>query len=304
MEYVADHIDKLNEYTDDLESKIEIIKDENMSTEVTLPTRHDYSTEALKKALFKRANSHWTARYTLPAVGGIALFGFVTSSFLTVIFPIIVVLGVGGAMWVYNAIINATTFERTYYKGLQDRITEQSNIKRKDLKKNLLIYNCQDGARQLVQFQKKLDTLIDILQLKFDEGLVTYQRYNGIAQEVFLSGIDNLSNIVIAYKTIESVDIDYIKSKLAKLDRKRDSGDTTTQKEYDALMRAKQSYDDQQKKIRFLLSENTTALVEIDQTTVAISNIEKSKNNEASVDMEDSMNQLQQLAERSQIYSR
>lgn len=303
IKYVSDYIDKLNEAERQLEPKLETVNLQTMATNSNLPTRQDYSQTAIKKALFQKANSHWTARYTLPTAGGIALFGFVSSSW-AVILPIVLVLAVGASMWVYHVFVNAHNFEMNYLKGLQDRIDTETTTRRKDLKQNLLIYGCEDGARQLVQFQNKLNTLLDILKLKFDENQMTYKRYYGISQEVFLSGIDNLTKIVIAYKTLESVDITHINSRLKSLARQDPSKDLVLQKEYDALMRAKDSYGDQKSKIRILLSENTSALVEIDQTTVAISNIEKSKNNEASVDMENSMNQLQELAERSHIYSR
>lgn len=75
-------------------------------------------------------------------------------------------------------------------------------------------------------------------------------------------------------------------------------------KELDALLRSKESYGKLKNRIDEILAENETALTQIDQTTISISEITRNKNNEGQVDMENSMKALEEMAVRSTYYSR
>ncbi|MFV2014533.1 MAG: hypothetical protein ACC656_03840, partial [Candidatus Heimdallarchaeota archaeon] len=206
--------------------------------------------------------------------------------------------------WVYVIFIDSKNFKTKYVKQLQDAINTQIEEKRKDLKRNLLKNGCSQGAKQLIQFKNKFETLIDILQTKFYKGQLTYQRYYGTAQEVYLSGIDNLNSVVMSYKALESIDTAYMKKRLTYIQTKNYQNDIHLKKEFDAIKRAVDTFENQNEKIKALLAENITALVQIDETTIAISQITRTKNNEAQIDMENSMNALVDLAKRSQLYSR
>ncbi|MCK7532840.1 MAG: hypothetical protein MZV63_18290 [Marinilabiliales bacterium] len=60
---------------------------------------------------------------------------------------------------------------------------------------------------------------IEILNVKFpDKNQLTYNRYYTIAQEVFLSGIDNLNEVLLIHKTLDAIDMDYIERSLQRLE--------------------------------------------------------------------------------------
>lgn len=272
-------------------------------TKDKIPTSQDFTQKAIKKALMDTALDHWSFRYSLPAIAGTgivgALFGFSYPIFLVMLG----ILGGTASSFVYNTLFRGQTFEKEYVENLHKIIDKHTEEKRKNLKEDLLEFKNLHGARQLEQFDQKFEVLVEVLNQKFDSSQLTYQRYYGIAKEVYLSGIDNLNRIMIASKTMNSIDLDYIDTTLKEVSRK-DQNNMAVKKEVEALQRSRESYSNLKNKIDEILAENEAALTQIDQTTIAISEITRSKNNEAQMGMENSMQALEEMAMRSTYYSR
>lgn len=268
-----------------------------------LPTSKDFTQGAIKKALINTALEHWTFRYSLPAIAGIviigALFGFTYLVFLTMLGIAAVSVG----FFVINTLFKGPTFEKQYIEYLHRIMDEHTHEKLKHLKEDLLELGSKHAALQLDQFLQKFTILVEVLNQKFDESQLTYQRYYSIAKEVYLSGIDNLNHIVISLKTLKSIDLNYISASLKEIEKK-DKNNMAVKKEMEALLRSQESYETIKKRIDETLAENEAALTQIDQTTIAISEINRSKNNQAQLDMENSMKALEEMALRSTYYSR
>lgn len=272
------------------------------STGGHVPTVYDFSPEAIRRALKRHARGHWTLRYSamllvLSALAG-GLFGFSELVFTA----IVGVIGLGGLSWVYNCYIQADNFEYRYVEQLQSAIQEQTERKRERLKEDLIEHECPDGAQQLDKFQAKFDSLTELLGDKLDTGELTYQRYLGIAQEVFLSGIDNLAAAVSALKSISEIDVEYINEHLKRLRDSADPGDPEIQKEIEPLETRLGMRQNQLDKIKHLLLENERAMTHLDETTVAIADMDTG-GGEAKVDMENSMKALAEITQRAQRYS-
>ncbi|HAZ03593.1 MAG: hypothetical protein A2W95_02695 [Bacteroidetes bacterium GWA2_40_14] len=272
-------------------------------TKNKIPTSQDFTQKAIKKALMDTALDHWSFRYSLPAIAGTgivgALFGFSYPIFLVMLG----ILGGSASSFVYNTLFKGQTFEKKYVENLHKIIDKHTEEKRKNLKEDLLEFKNLHGARQLEQFDQKFEVLVEVLNQKFDSSQLTYQRYYGISKEVYLSGIDNLNRIMIASKTMNSIDLDYIDTTLKEVSKK-DQNNMAVKKEMEALQRSRESYYNLKNKIDEILAENEAALTQIDQTTIAISEITRSKNNEAQMGMENSMQALEEMAMRSTYYSR
>ena len=268
-----------------------------------VPSSYDFTPQAINKALRKHASGHWTVRYSIPVfLGGVvfgALFGFTYTVFLI----LLGIIGLGIASWIIQFYFKAKTFKNKYTTFLHNLLQKQTDKKRTNLKKNLLDMKCDQGAKQMDQFQHKFDTLVEILNTKFDESQLTYSRYYGIAQEVFLSGIDNLTSILMALKTLKSIDINYINERLLALDKEKDKS-LPIQKEYDALQRSLGSHKEQEELVKELLAENESAMTQIDEATIAISKIERTLDKEGEIDMENSMKSLQEMTHRTKDYNR
>ena len=143
---------------------------------------------------------------------------------------------------------------------------------------------------------------IEILDLKFpDKNQLTYNRYYTIAQEVFLSGIDNLNEVLLIHKTLDAIDMDYIDRSLQRIkDREQDAA---TKREQSSLLQSKQNYQDQQEDIKNLMAQNEEALSKLDEAIVQVQDIKRSANNEGQLDMEASMEQLHRMSQQSYKFS-
>lgn len=274
-----------------------------LPSNIKIPTSRDFAPQAIKNALLRYANNHWIFRYSIPLfLGSIlfsVLFGFSYFKFLL----ILSIFGIGLSSWIINFFVRSDKFKISYVEQLNNLIKEHTEQKLKELRENLKKHKDNQAARQLEQFIKKIEILIDILKHKFDEDSLTFQRYYGIAQEVYLSGIDNLSDILMAHKTIESIDLNYINDRINAIGAKNQTGNAV-KKELDALHRSLESHKEQEIKIQDLIAENEMALSQMDETTISISEISKSKDRQAQIDMENSMKALSELKERSKYYSR
>lgn len=268
-----------------------------------IPTSKDFAPMAIKKALFDFAVNHWLFRYSIPLLLGSivfsALFGFSYFNFLI----ILGIFGLGVSSLIVNFFFRSDKFKVRYVEQLNALIEEHTKGKLKRLKDDLGKYQDTQAGKQLEQFIKKFDVLVDILKHKFDPDSLTFGRYVGIAQEVYLSGIDNLSDILLAHKTIKSIDKNYIHDRINAIGA-QNAGGNAVKKELDALHRSLESLKEQENKIQELIAENEMALTQMDETTISISEISKSKDKQAQIDMENSMKALAELKERSVYYSR
>ncbi|NQU06340.1 MAG: hypothetical protein HQ568_09630 [Calditrichaeota bacterium] len=266
------------------------------------PTISDFSPKAIRRALKKQARNHWSTRYStvfllLSLLGG-GLFGFSEIIF----FAIIGSTGVGCLSWVYNYYIKSGKFELEYINELQKALREKTEKKRLRLKEDLIELDCKDGALQLDKFQAKFDCLIELLADKLNTGEVTFGRYFGIAQEILLSGIDNLSAVASALKSVREIDKRYIDKQIKTLHASSEQGNDVI-KEIETLEERLSILEKQEKKVSHLLLENEEAMTQLDQTTVAISDMDTGQG-EAKVDMENSMKVLAELTERTHLYSK
>lgn len=266
-----------------------------------VPTVHDFSPAAIKKALKRNARNHWGTRYSgvlllLSILAG-GLFGFSELIF----FSIVGTVGIGCISWVYNYYIKAGNFELRYVERLRRALEQQTHRKRQRLKQDLVEVGCQEGARQLDQLWNKFDSLAELLADKLDTGELTYNRYYGIAQEVLLSGIDNLTAVVSALKSVSEIDVKHINQRLKLLGEDRNK-DPDIEEEFVALEKRLELRQRQLDKVKHLLLENEKAMTQLDETTAAIADMDTVRG-EAEVDMENSMLALAEITERAQHYS-
>ncbi len=276
-------------------------KSSKESTEL-VPTVSDFSSIAIRRALRRHTLSHWTTRYSSVPLGlsvlGSLLFGFSELAF----FAIIGSFGLACFPWIYLYYMRSGRFEEKYVEDLHKAIEEQTQRRRKKIKQELTDLGCPEGAMQLDKFQAKFDSLDDLLADKLDPNELTFKRYRGIALEVFLSGIDNLSAIVLALKSISEIDVDYVNNRLNRLQASVDNEDKDTQNEIEALKARLNVHQKQRSKVKRLLLENERAMTQLDETTVAIADMDTGQE-EAEIDMENSMKLLAEITERAKRFS-
>lgn len=261
----------------------------------------DFEEKAVIRALNKSVMDNWFVGASIGAipVGILTAILFGTGVGVPIIGGALIL---GGGTWAWKRFFRGDKFSESYRIHLRNLIEEDTERRRNELQKALDAYGNKHAGEQLEQFQTKIKVFIEILDLKFpDKNQLTYNRYYTIAQEVFLSGIDNLNEVLLIHKTLDAIDIDYIERSLQRIE-KRDA-DEVTKRERNSLLQSRQQYIDQQQDIKNLMAQNEEALGKLDEAIVQVQDIKRSANNEARIDMEASMEQLHRMAQQSYKFS-
>ena len=261
----------------------------------------DIEEKAIIKALNKSIMDNWLVGASIGAIP----VGILTAILLGTGVGIPIIGGallLGGGTWAWKRYFKGDKFLDYYRDHLRQLLDEDTERRRHELQRSLEAYGNKHACEQLEQFQTKIKVFIEILNVKFpDKNQLTYNRYYTIAQEVFLSGIDNLNEVLLIHKTLDAIDMDYIERSLQRLERREQ--DNATKRELDSLLQSKQQYLDQQQDIKNLMAQNEEALGKLDEAIVQVQDIKRSANNEGHLDMEASTEQLHRMAQQSYKFS-
>jgi len=265
------------------------------------PRPEDFEEQAIIRALNKSIMDNWFVGASIGAipVGILTSFLFGTGVGIPIIGGALLF---GGGAWAWKRFFKGDKFFDQYRNHLRQLLDEDTERRRNELQQSLDSYGNRRACEQLEQFQNKIKVFIEILDMKFpDKNQLTYNRYYTIAQEVFLSGIDNLNEVLLIHKTLDAIDMDYIERSLQRIeDREQDAA---TKRERSSLLQSKQNYKDQQQDIKNLIAQNEEALSKLDEAIVQVQDIKRSANNEGQLDMEASMEQLHRMAQQSYKFS-
>jgi len=265
------------------------------------PGIEDFEEEAIIQALNKSIMDNWFVGATIGAIP----VGILTAILLGTGVGVPIIGGailLGGGTWAWKRFINGDKFFVQYRNHLRQLLDEDTERRRYELQQSLDAYGNKHACEQLEQFQNKIKVFIEILDMKFpDKNQLTYNRYYTIAQEVFLSGIDNLNEVLLIHKTLDAIDMNYIERSLMRIESREQ--DAATKRERSSLLQSKQNYKDQQQDIKNLIAQNEEALSKLDEAIVQVQDIKRSANNEGQLDMEASMEQLHRMAQQSYKFS-
>lgn len=280
-----------------------------MLKEKTPPKINDFSHQSINKAVVKTGLTHWLTIYP-PAIGvplGIAglLFGA----------PVVCAAGFGTLFVSLGSAVVNIFFRNDAIAG---RYIDKLNKKlkayeakiletlEKDLQQLATIKGAElladQGAEQYKKIRLKYHNVRDLLEQKFDSGEMTYGRFAGSAEQVYLSALDNLKQVASTLKSVSSIDLTYIEKKLADLTRKP-SKSVADKKEMDALQKRLSLWEEQVNRVNELLSMNEEAMTRMEEVSSAISAL-NTGSKFASTDLETAMEQLQELARRAPVYNK
>jgi hypothetical protein len=268
---------------------------------VFTPRPEDFEEKAIIKALNRSIMDNWFVGASIGAIPVGILTAFLLGTGVGI--PIIGgALLLGGGTWAWKRFFNGDKFFDQYRNHLRQHLDEDTERRRHELQRSLEAYGNKHACEQLGQFQTKIKVFIEILDVKFpDKNQLTYNRYYTIAQEVFLSGIDNLNEVLLIHKTLDAIDIDYIERSLQRVENREQNA--ATNRERTSLLQSKQNYQDQQQDIKNLMAQNEEALSKLDEAIVQVQDIKRSANNEGQLDMEASMEQLHRMTHESYKFS-
>ncbi len=157
------------------------------------------------------------------------------------------------------------------------------------------------GVTQLKFLREKFESLTDVLKRRLSAGELTYGRYLGTAEQVYLSAVDNLNDLTVSLKSVSSIHPGYINKRLKELGNSSEAP-AEKKREIASLEKRLSLRDEQLKRVSELLAQNESAMTALDHTASAMAETRTGKG-EANMDAEAAMAELEMLANRASKYS-
>jgi hypothetical protein len=269
------------------------------------PRLQDFSQGAIQRQIVRQGLSHWLTLYP-PALGlplGFAAYLFnVPALYLGLLGGLAV--GLGSA--VVNIFFRGEALSASYLQQLAEKASQQKSQMlerlRCDLQQMRTILGAEEYAEQgLEQFERmrdKFDTLRALLAEKFSQGELSYGRFLGVAEQVYLGSLDNLQRIVSLLESVGGIDLAYIDKRLASLEVMTSEAD---RKERETLLRRSRLRCAQLERVNELLTANEEAMTTLEETVAAVTAMSTDATFAAG-DFETAIEQLQQVAARAQHF--
>lgn len=266
------------------------------------PPRH----QDLSQAAVSRAVLAVTAQkpYVLyPAVVGV--LGTAAALLLgpSALFVVPAVLGgvVGLGSWAVDYFLRRDHHAAEYLRTLHRSLSEQRGAAIRNLERDLVETGFDEGLAQLERLREKLDAFRALLDKKLDPAELTHGRYLGMAEQVFLSGLDNLQRMAHTLASIKAIDEEYLDSRIHVLERIREPSPAQVE-ELKSLRERLALKEAQRAKLDHWLAQNERAMTQMDLTMAAIAEMDTVRGH-ASTDLETAMRELAELARRAPDYS-
>jgi hypothetical protein len=160
--------------------------------------------------------------------------------------------------------------------------------------------NAEQGLKQLSMLETKFNNFVAVLERRLNANEATFRRYIGMAEQVYLSSLDNLHEISIALRSISAIESEHLEDRVNEL--KLQSGQDNNN-ELDTLLHRIELLNEQNNKVSSLLSQNESALTLLDKTSASLADT-KMDNGHASVDAETAMMELERLAKQTHRYAK
>lgn len=260
----------------------------------------DFSGGAVRRAVLAATAQHPTVVY--PAA--LALLGGIGAAVLAgppaAVGAAAVGGGVAAAAWLFNLLFRRETLAARYLAQAHDVLVRRRQEVLADLEADLKSQGAHEAGRQLQRFQEKMRAFEDVLGQKFAPRELTYGRFLGIAEQVYLAGVDNLQAIVMALKGAAAIDTEYI---LKRIDHLVTDPATSPAEDNElaGLRRQVDLHRAYREKVDAHLAMNETALAQLDASIAALADIRTAGN--AGMDMETAMGELARVAAQASEYS-
>lgn len=259
----------------------------------------DFSAKSVNKAVALDVLEH--PGFLYPAAGGV-LGGL--AALLLGANPVVLAiaaggLGIAGLSWLINFGLRREHFANLYVRKIFTRMERQRREQMNALRKSLDQVDCAEGEAQFGRLNEKFSAFQRMLSDKLNPAELTYGRYLGMGEQVYLGSLDNLQRVVNTLKTVQVIDDEYISKRLKELQRKTGSDNA---KEVQSLQERQDLRNRQLVKVQQLLAQNEEAMTKIDLTIAAIADME-TEPGQASMQLDAAMMELQRLAQRAKHYS-
>ncbi len=261
----------------------------------------DFSQTAVKKAVIRNTVEHPLVLYpaVLSVLGffSIGVFGFSPLSITVAASG----FGIAVVTWLVNYGLRRNKFANAYVNKLHQKMEQRRQSHIRFLETALADVQSTEGQSQFKRLGEKFAIFETILAKKLNPHELTYGRYLGMAEQVYLGAIDNLQHVTNTLKSLQAINADYLQQRLETL-QTMNPRTVEVEQEIASLTQRQILYDKQYKNVTVLLAQNEEAMTKLDVTIAAINDM-RTEDGSATMDIETAMNELQRLANRAKDYS-
>ncbi len=277
-----------------------------------MPGIADFSREATKKAVLMATLEHPVTMYSA-GVGilgtlAVGLFGAATVPVAAALGG----LGIGMGSALYNYFVRGEALADLHVRKLYEDLAKARLKVMDGLEKSLkrlgekaqgeVGEQAEQGAEQFAQAGERFKTLKQTLDDKLQPGELTYGRYLGAAEQVYLSVLDNLTIMSAQLQSVGAIDTRYIASRRKALRAlsdpcKADQEELKTLEERAHLV--KETLD----KVNDLVTRNEVAITQMDKLSTALAEL-RTQPGGAAVDLDTAIREMEELAKQAYRYGR
>jgi hypothetical protein len=264
--------------------------------------RPDFSPRAIGRAVLRETLQKPYVLYPMAVgvLGGMA--AAVLGPSLLFVVPAALGATLGFGSWAVDFGLRRDKHASDYIKRLQEALAGRVDETIAALRAELTTLKFEPGLAQLDHLKEKYEAFEGLLRRKLDPGEMTFGRYLGMTEQVFLAGLDNLARVADTLKGLSAIDVQHISRRIRQLESdgiesKAQDAEIATLRERLTLLQARQE------RVHQWLAENEIAMTRIDQAMAAIADMDTAAGH-ATMDMETAMLELKSLADRAPAYSR
>jgi hypothetical protein len=261
-------------------------------------TNADFSAQAVSRAVLGRTLSQPHVLYpaAVGILGGLAAAVLGPSMIFLAPAAVGAVFGLGG--WAVDYTLRRDKHAADYLKRLQEALAGRADETIARLNREFTEAAFEPGQAQLDALKEKYRAFEGLLRRKLDPREMTFSRFLGMTEQVFLAGLDNLTRISDALKGLSAIDVQHISRRLQHLET--DGIESEAQdREIATLKERKNLLERQRGRIDGWLAENEVAMTQIDLAMAAIGEMDTSQGH-AAMDIESAMAELKTIAARAQ----
>lgn len=261
-----------------------------------------FSRRAISQAVFKKTLQQPYVLY--PAAIGILgtlsalLLGAGWISIASALFG----FGIALSAWGIDYHLRRDYHAAGYLAKLHHSLSQQREQFLGQLESDLQQLALVEGLSQLNRLQQRYRAFEQLLQRKLHPGEITYSRYLGMAEQLYLSALDNLQRVAHVTQGLGSMHDAFMRRRIAEL-QAFSAPNPAQQQELAALQARLQLRKEQSERVEAWLAQNEEAMTQLDLTMAAIAEM-NTVAGQASIEMESAMAELQHLVARSTDYNR
>lgn len=268
--------------------------EEDVSNNKSLP---DFSRQAIARQVAAVTAQKPYVLYPLAA----GLLGGLSALLLgTPLLPALLGGGIGIAAWIFDNTLRREHHANDHVKRLHEILARRTQASLVSLQAELKEVGEVEGLDQLLRLKQKYRAFEELLRRKLNPAELTFGRYLGMAEQLYLGGLDNLNTISNIRRGLNTINLAHIQRRVDHIVRDG-RVDASEEQEMDALSRRQVLMRQQGDQINTLLAQNEAAMTKLDEVMASIAALNLG-DRRASMDMEQAMLELEELARRSTDY--